>query len=481
MLRGRVIFFLAKLMLGLLGLGTTAMLTRWVGPTEYGAYAFGLSIILFTVGAGFGWLNLSLQRFRPGFREPEFLFGTLIVVFCALCCAIAAVAGLGIMLTNSWRYAPILAACLFAIFAAAWFELKQRVQLAELQAAPYFWTNVVRGTLILLLTFAAAYTQQSVTTMILATGVSTLIAASLFRTAHLDIFNWRFDREIGHMLFQFGLPVFVGFGVANVLISIDRWMLQLLSGSKAVGLFTAASFVAQVPIALLASGIGPSANALAVRAYEFTDGTTVKAQLEENLVSLLGIVLPAAVGITALSRNLAFVLVGENFPPAVIELAPWLCVASTLWAVRANYFDSALYAAADHDHVGDPRRQRRRRFLADPVAGRARRRDRQLHRSRGWVRRRRHRQPAGLQIAVPVQGDGKGRGRLGAHVFRPSDSGRFARRRRALCSAYDRLARLSHQYRSVGCAAVAPVAGPTGYGMAGSARLAVLGQSLSIR
>jgi O-antigen/teichoic acid export membrane protein len=344
-LRGRVIFFLAKLMLGLLGLGTTAMLTRWVGPTEYGAYAFGLSIILFTVGAGFGWLNLSLQRFRPGFREPEFLFGTPIVVFCALCCAIAAVAGLGIMLTNSWRYAPFLAACLFAIFAAAWFELKQRVQLAELQAAPYFWTNVVRGTLILLLTFAAAYTQQSVTTMILATGVSTLIAASLFRTAHLDIFNWRFDREIGHMLFQFGLPVFVGFGVANVLISIDRWMLQLLSGSTAVGLFTATSLVAQVPIALLASGIGPSANALAVRAYEFTDGTTVKAQLEENLVSLLGIVLPAAVGITALSRNLAFVLVGENFAPAVIELAPWLCVASTLWAVRANYFDSAFHLA----------------------------------------------------------------------------------------------------------------------------------------
>jgi len=133
--------------------------------------------------------------------------------------------------------------------------------------------------------------------------------------------------------------------VANILISIDRWMLQLLAGSKAVGLFTAASFVAQVPIALLAGGIGPSANALAVRAYEFTDSATVKAQLEENLVSLLGIVLPAAMGITALSRNLAYVLVGENFAPTVIELAPWLCVASTLWAVRANYFDSAFHLA----------------------------------------------------------------------------------------------------------------------------------------
>jgi O-antigen/teichoic acid export membrane protein len=344
-LRGRVIFFLAKLMPGLLGLGTTAMLTHWVGPTEYGVYAFGLSIILFTVAAGFDWLCLSLLRFRPSFSEPEFLFGTLIVVFCVLCAGSAAVAGVGILLTNAWSYAPFLAACVFSTFATAWFELKLRVQLAELQEGPYFWTNVVRGTLILLLTFAAAYTRQSATTMILAIGVSTLIAASLFRTEYFSIFNWRFDWEICRTVFQFGVPLFAGVGVANILFSIDRWMLQLLSGSKAVGLFTAASLVAQVPISFLAGGIGPSANALAVRAFEFTDPATVKAQLEENLVILVGIVLPAATGITALSRNLAFVLVGANFAQAVIELAPWLCVASAIWTVRAYYFDSAFHLA----------------------------------------------------------------------------------------------------------------------------------------
>jgi O-antigen/teichoic acid export membrane protein len=344
-LRGRVIFFLAKLMPGILGLGTTAVLTRWVEPAEYGVYAFGLSIILFTVAAEFGWLNLSLLRFRPSFPEPEFLFGTLIVIFCVLCAGSAAVTGVGTLLTNSWHYAPFLAACLFSTFATAWFELKLRVQLAELQEGPYFWTNVVRGTLILVLTFAAAYTQQDATIMILALGVSTLIAACLFRTEHLSIFNWRFDWEISRTVFHFGVPLFVGIGVGNILFSIDRWMLQLLSGSKAVGLFTATSLVAQVPISFLAGGIGPSANALAVRAFEFTDDATVEAQLEENLVILLGIVLPAAVGIAALSRNLAYVMVGESFAQAVIELAPWLCVASAIWTVRAYYFDIAFHLA----------------------------------------------------------------------------------------------------------------------------------------
>src|SRR5438128_7037302 len=190
---------------GILGLGTTAMLTRWVDPTEYGVYAFGLSIILFTVAAEFGWLNLSLLRFRPSFPEPEFLFGTLIVVFCVLCALSAVVAGVGALFTNSWHYVPFLAACLFSTFATAWFELKLRVQLAELQEGPYFWTNVVRGVLILVLTFAAAYTRQNATIMIFALGISTLIAACLFRIEHLSIFNWRFDREIGRMVFQFGV------------------------------------------------------------------------------------------------------------------------------------------------------------------------------------------------------------------------------------------------------------------------------------
>src|SRR5260221_2317446 len=327
---------------GLLGLGTTAILTRWVGPTEYGVYAFGLSIILFTVAAGYDWLCLSLLRFRPSFPEAEFLFGTLIVVFCVFCAGIAAFTGVGTLLSNSWSYAPFLAACLFSTFATAWFELKLRVQLAELHEGPYFWTNVVRGTLILLLTFAAAYTQQNATAMIVAIGVSTLIAASLFRTAHFRILNWRFDWEICRTLFQFGIPLFAGVGVANILFSIDRWMLQLLSGSKAVGLLTAASFVGLVRSSFLAAGIGPSAYALAVRALESTNHATVNAQLQENLVSMLGILLSASVGITALSRNLAYVLVGANFAQAVIELAPWLCLASAIWTVRAYYFDKAL-------------------------------------------------------------------------------------------------------------------------------------------
>src|SRR5260221_14779090 len=115
---------------GLLGLGTTAILTRWVEPAEYGVYAFGLSIILFTVAAGYDWLGLSLLRLRPSFPEAEFLFGTLIVVFCVLCAGIAAFTIVVTLLSHSWSYVPFPAACLFAPFAPQWFGVKLWVQLA---------------------------------------------------------------------------------------------------------------------------------------------------------------------------------------------------------------------------------------------------------------------------------------------------------------------------------------------------------------
>ena len=44
-LRGRIVFFVGRLTPNLIGVATTAVLTRLLDPSEYGAYALGLSIV----------------------------------------------------------------------------------------------------------------------------------------------------------------------------------------------------------------------------------------------------------------------------------------------------------------------------------------------------------------------------------------------------------------------------------------------------
>lgn len=60
---------------------------------------------------------------------------------------------------------------------------------------------------------------------------------------------------------------------------------------------------------------------------------------------MLGVVLPAAVGIIALSRNLAHLMVGAAYWDVVVRLAPWAAAAAVFATLRAFYVDIAFQLA----------------------------------------------------------------------------------------------------------------------------------------
>jgi O-antigen/teichoic acid export membrane protein len=84
---------------------------------------------------------------------------------------------------------------------------------------------------------------------------------------------------------------------------------------------------------------------LAVRAVEHSAPSVVNRQLSANIILLLGLMLPAACGLTVLSRNIADVIAGPAFAPAVAELTPWLALTALFGAIRGNYLDHAFQLA----------------------------------------------------------------------------------------------------------------------------------------
>lgn len=344
-LRSRIIFFLARFVPGAFGIVTTAVLTRLLAPAAYGLYALGLSIVFLLVIGVFEWLGLSVLRMATSTKQPRLFFGTVITCFCALCGLCVGAAALVLHFFGLQRYEPLAAACLITAFASAWFELNQRLQLAELREADYFWSNAVRGASTLIIVCTTAYFCRNPAIILLAVGAAIVVAGGFARDSRLNVLLCRFDYEMYRSLFHYGFPLSISIGLATILMSVDKWLLQALLGPQAVGLFTAASFVAQVPVLAMAGGIGPSAYSMAVHALEFRSRETATAQLEQNIVVLLGIVVPGAAAIIALSANLAHLMVGVIYWRSVILLAPWLCSAAVLISVRIYYVDIAFQLA----------------------------------------------------------------------------------------------------------------------------------------
>jgi O-antigen/teichoic acid export membrane protein len=343
-LQGRVIFLVARLIPSVLSLVVAALLTRLLKPEEYGLYALGLSIIFFLTIGVFEWLGLSLMRMAAGASRPDLLYGTIMTCFITLLGVCVIVAGLGLMLGGAGNYASLVLASLFASSVTVWFELRQRLQMAELRAVEYFRMSVGRGLLTTLLVSAAAFAWRSASLTLFALAASNLLAGLLVPERQLGFSRFRFDRKIFSSVLRFGVPLSVSVGLATVLMSLDKWLLQALSGPEAVGLFNAAALVTQMPILALAGGIGPLAYSLAVRTLELNSKAT-KSQLAQNFIILIGIVLPSAAGVVALSDNLAHLIVAEFYWKSVVSLAPWLSAAAVVATIRAYYIDTAFQLA----------------------------------------------------------------------------------------------------------------------------------------
>jgi O-antigen/teichoic acid export membrane protein len=341
----RVIFLAARLVPNLLGAATAAMLTRILDPAQYGLYALALSInFLLAIGV-FEWLGLSLLRMVPGAENSGLLLGTVIICFYGVCGACALAGVLVVLCCRDALIVPLIFACLLATFATAWFEIKQRLQLAELRDIDYFWMSSARGLITVVLVCSVAYLVRSPAMIVLALAASNFCASLVVRDRRLQLRRCRFDLAVGRRLFRFGFPLSISVGLAAILVAVDKWLLQALVGAQAVGFFTAATFIAQVPIAALAGGIGPSAYSMAVQALELKSPDAARAQLAQNFVVLLGIIFPGAAGIVALSNNLVHIMVGAAFWQPVIGLVPWLCSAAVFASLRAFYVDTAFQLA----------------------------------------------------------------------------------------------------------------------------------------
>jgi O-antigen/teichoic acid export membrane protein len=345
-MRSRVIFTVAKLIPSLLGVVTIAVLTRLLQPVEYGHYALGLSIIFFLTIGTFEWLGLSVLRMATTAKDPALFFGTVMSCFCSLMGLSAVVAAVVLAVGDLGDYAPLVGASLLVAFVSAWVELKQRLQLAELRQSIFFWTSMGRAVVTAIVVCTTAFLYPSAPTILVALALAVLLVGIVAREPRLTLLRYRFDPEVCRTLLRFGLPMSVSVGLATILASVDKWMLQGLQGPEAVGLFTAATSVAQVPILALASSIGPVTYSMAVHALEFRSPEIARTQLSQNFIVMLGIIVPGAAGLIALSDNLAHILVGQLYWESAVLLAPWLAVTAVLSSLRAFYVDYAFQLAS---------------------------------------------------------------------------------------------------------------------------------------
>jgi O-antigen/teichoic acid export membrane protein len=351
MLRDSAIYILSRVVPSGLGFVTGMALTWLLTPEDYGTYGLGLTIVVLVAGIFFDWHGLSFMRFFQANAENPRFMPTVVQTFVLLCLAslilvplvlLAAAEIAGAFGAVQKDYRLLIAIALPGCWAYAWFELAARVQVAQFRPMRYFWMNLLRNLLILGFGLAAAWAWHSAYP-VLATGFLAMFAAGLlFRIPHCSLQPRRFDTDMARRLFAFGWAMALVRALGSASFAIDRFLLETLIGTDAVGFYTAAYALAQTTIITIGAGIGSATYSLAVRAVESGDTVALNRQLSRNSTLLLALLLPASIGAAMVSPALAKLFVGPVYVGPVASMTTWMALAAFFTGFRANYVDHAF-------------------------------------------------------------------------------------------------------------------------------------------
>jgi O-antigen/teichoic acid export membrane protein len=343
LIRHSILYVIAKIVPGMLGMITTAMLTHMLDPERYGLYGLALVVMTFGSTMVFDWLGVSFMRFYQSRRDDPRVIATFVQIFGILALLsggltlIAWAAGL-----FAGAEAAIYAIGVVMMWSYSWFEFVARFEIANFRPTRYLVMNLGRAAFTLVGAGGAAWLTHDPVWTAGGMALGTILGAFL-----CGVSAWRFkfsmfDRDLARAVLAFGLPLAASMTMSSFVSSGTRGLIEILGSAEALGLYTAAFMLTQNTLVVVAAGIASASYSLAVRAVESGDPEAARRQLLTNATLLMAVLAPAALGMALTAQGLAATLVGHRYVDAVAELTPWMAASTFFFGFRANYLDHAF-------------------------------------------------------------------------------------------------------------------------------------------
>lgn len=345
MLKSGAIYFVGRFGAAVISFVSVAIYTRLMSPDEYGVYALVLSGALLAYASAMQWLALSLGRFLPAYQDHEDVvlshvaaaYGTIALLF---------LIGAGILVAwlipaTDTGVVVVLGFGVFLATAPAEFTLIN----FQMRGKPYRYIQfaLLRVTTAAAIGVALAYLGWGSVGLLfgVVAGHLCIILPNLAGTWG-GVRRILLRRQMFRELAAYGVPYAITGALAAIIHASDRYIIGLLIGTEAAGLYAAPYDLAMRSLQVLMLVVAMAGTPIILRAYEEAGEAAARPLIRRQAELLLGLALPAAMAYVMLSPAIAKVLLGAAFQATARELMPWIAAATLLDGFQAFYLALAF-------------------------------------------------------------------------------------------------------------------------------------------
>lgn len=325
--------------------------TRVLSPADYGRYSVVVAVAGLLAGLGFQWLRQCLVKFGPDptCDRGQLLgsIGLLFLVLIATTLLVAVIVASFIKAESDLNNNLLIVVTVTLALAQAWFELGLDASRVDMNPVRYGVAGLLRAVFCLAFGLMAQWLTHTLSAVILGVTLGYMVASLLAAPRWLgDLAGVRKASWIQtKTLAAYGLPLALTLGFTFIVDSADRLMLAAMSGATEAGIYSSAYNLGQYALGNLLAGLGLAVFPLAVKCYAEHGASRTGALLGDNLLLLLGLALPAVLGLVVLAPTLTRLLLGNFVPGQSALIAAIVAVGVAFAAIRSYAYDIVFMLA----------------------------------------------------------------------------------------------------------------------------------------
>jgi len=340
------IYLLAKIIPGLIALAALSLYTHLLSPAEYGIYTLITSAAALFHSIVYNWINAGTMRFWANKKYNYITFtSTLFSTYIKISLALFVVTIL-IIVINAWvgnLETKWIIATYFLLLAVAAYTTTQNIYTVELKPDYFAYMGISYSVLSLIFGGLFAYIGLSSTGVVAGVTLGTIIPVIfVFKEIWLPYKKTEISQELTKKIMVYGLP-FASIALLEEVTKVsDRFMLSWLQGPSQAGLYTVGYDLSGYSILMIMTAINLASYPVIIKLLETEGKKAAMDYFREYSILLIGISIPAVVGLNLIGGDLVYLLIDKEFQDSVILLLPWITLAVLTMGLQASYFDIAF-------------------------------------------------------------------------------------------------------------------------------------------
>ena len=324
--------------------------TRILSPSEYGNYAFVMSIMLLVQSGLLSWIDMGAKRFFERATQTGRVSAMCVTLYlglliCSMGLLISCAVGL-----NLFNVPPGMAALIWlaavAIIAKEASTLSKTLELAALSRSRYVLLECTESLIgVGVGVWLCWYNGLGANGILWGLMVGALVVVALdAKYIKSRLRNGSFNMDMQKQVLMFSGPICISFFVEFMMSSCDRVMVQFFLGPHELGIYAVAYSIAERSVSAVFMALGIASYPLVVRAMERGGADAAIKQARQNVEVLIAIALPAWGGFHSRVRPYRHCSCGAGLCiPRFHATAVGRCRGVYVYSIRVHYYSHAQH------------------------------------------------------------------------------------------------------------------------------------------